>query len=74
LWFPQLVLHVPKPLQRNVQLPPGHVKVQSAPSEQVMSQPPPAQSPLQVDWSLQVYSQSPPAQCELHVALPAQRL
>ena len=54
LWLPQVVLHVPSPLQRKVQLPPAQLNVQFALSEQVISQPPPAQSMLQVDWPLQM--------------------
>jgi hypothetical protein len=37
-----------------VQLPPGQVKVQSAPALQLISQPPPAQSAVQVDSPPQV--------------------
>jgi len=73
-WLPQSVLQLPLPLtlQWKVQPPPGQVKVQLAPSEQVMSQPPPAQSRLHVDWSLHVEVQSPEAQVESHVAVPLQ--
>jgi len=74
LWEPQLVVQVPLPLQEKVQLPPGQVKVQFAPSVQVIWQPPPAQSLLQVALPPQVSMQPPPSQRELQLASSEQRL
>src|SRR5437870_13718872 len=61
-------------MQEKRQLPPGQLKVQFAPSVQVIWQPPPAQSLLQVELPLHVSTQPPPSQCELQLASSAQRL
>lgn len=53
-WLPQLVVQVPLPVHRNVQLPPGQVNVQLAFRAQVISQPPPLQLAWQVELSVHV--------------------